>query len=245
MGSFKEAKPRANPALWYTGIMRADISSPATLPPLEPLTSHSDRVAESIKTAILRGTLQPNEVLVERRLAAMLGVSKTPVREALIMLASRGLVTLTRNRGMTVRSLTLDEVRHVYEERVLVEPWAVARAVESERIDFAAADRALAEAASVEDGERTELRIVNRRFHRALYAACENQFVVSALDGLQDLTVLAIAILWERWPTWQSERIEHQEILVAARAGDAAKAEALMRVHIDRSLSRLNADRSS
>lgn len=225
--------------------MSADISHVAALPPLEPLSSHSDRVAESIRTAILCGSLPPNEVLVERRLAAMLGVSKTPVREALIMLASRGLVTLTRNRGMTVRSLTLDEVRHVYEERVLLEPWAVARAVESGQIDFAAAERALTDAESLEERERAELRIVNRHFHRALYSACENRFVVAALDQLQDLTVLAIGILWQRWPTWRSERIEHQEILAAARASDAAKAEALMRIHIDRSLTRMKTEPSA
>jgi len=220
--------------------MCADTAS--RLPPLAPLTSHSDRVAESLRNAILSGQLRPDEVLVERKLAEMLGVSKTPVREALIMLSSTGLVTLTRNRGMTVRRLTLVDVQQVYEERVLLEPWAVAQAIAGGEIDFDAAAATMDKAGEhAEAGDATALTITNRQFHRALYSACENRFVVNALDQLQDLTSLAIGLLWENWPTWQAENVEHQEILQAARAGDAPKAEALMRLHIDRSLTRIRA----
>jgi len=205
-------------------------------------TSRSDRVAESLRNAILSGRLRPDEVLVERRLADMLGVSKTPVREALIMLASTGLVTLTRNRGMTVRRLTLVEVQQVYEERVLLEPWAVAQAIAGGGIDFAAVAATMDKAIEHADaGDATALTVMNRQFHRALYSACENTFVVNALDQLQDLTVLAIGLAWESWPNRQAEIAEHQEVLQAARAGDAPKAEALVRLHIDRSLSRIRA----
>jgi len=207
-----------------------------------PSTSRSDRVAEALRDAILSGRLRPDEVLVERRLADMLGVSKTPVREALIMLSGTGLVTLTRNRGMTVRRLTLAEVQQVYEERVLLEPWAVAQAIAGGGIDFAAVAATMDRAVEHADaGDATALTVTNRQFHRALYSACENRFVVNALDQLQDLTVLAIGLAWENWPNRQAETVEHQEILHAARAGDAPKAEALVRLHIDRSLTRIRA----
>jgi DNA-binding GntR family transcriptional regulator len=205
-------------------------------------TSRSDRVAGSLRNAILSGRLRPDEVLVERRLADMLGVSKTPVREALIMLSGTGLVTLTRNRGMTVRRLTLVEVQQVYEERVLLEPWAVAQAIARGGIDFDAAAATMDKATEhAEAGDATALTVTNRQFHRALYSACENMFIVQALDQLQDLTVLAIGLVWENWPNRHAETVEHQEILQAARAGDAPKAEALVRLHIDRSLSRIRA----
>ena len=213
------------------------------LGPLGPSTSHSDLVAQSIKAAILSGRIGPDEVLVERRLAEMLGVSKTPVREALIMLSGSGLLTTTRNRGVAVRRLSFTDVRHVYEQRSLLEPWALAGAVRSSTADFSAARQVADEAMGLASGDDSPaLVMANRRFHRALYSQSENRFVVATLDGLQDLTALAtIGVLWENWPTWRAEYDEHQEILQAALESDAERAEMLMRAHIERSIARLRA----
>ena len=206
-------------------------------------TSRSDLVAEAIRNAILSGDLKPDELLVERQLAQLLGVSKTPVREALILLASTGLVTTSRNRGVTVRRLTsVDEVRHIYEERVLLEPWALGSAIRrGQPLDFAEAAQLVAEAQSLANkGESAVLAMTNRRFHRVMYSKCENPLIVRALDNLQDLTALAImSVLWEQWPTWRKEADEHDEILKAAAAGGADEAERLMRSHIERSIARL------
>ena len=100
----------------------------AALPPLPRSTTTSDLVVDSIRDAILSGRLAPGETLVERRLAELLGVSKTPVREALIALAVSGLVTVTPNRGAVVRAVDVEDVRKAYEVRLLLEPWAVAKA---------------------------------------------------------------------------------------------------------------------
>ena len=97
------------------------------LSPLSPVSSRADLVAESIRSAILAGRIRPGDTLVERRLAAELGVSKTPVREALIMLAAGGLVVLTPTRGTSVRVLDADDLRKIQEVRLLLEPWAVGR----------------------------------------------------------------------------------------------------------------------
>lgn len=219
------------------------LGSPTAFAPLGPSTSHSDLVAEAIKSAILAGRLQPAEVLVERRLAEMLGVSKTPVREALIMLSGSGLLTTTRNRGVAVRRLSLADVRHVYEQRALLEPWALAGAIRSGSADFSDAERAEDEARGpAERDDSPALVLANRRFHRALYSQSENQLVVATLDGLQDLTALAtVGVLWEAWPTWRAERDEHREILRASLDCDAERAEMLMRAHIERSIARLRA----
>ncbi|PSK89615.1 GntR family transcriptional regulator [Murinocardiopsis flavida] len=212
------------------------------MPPLGTTTSRSDLVAEAIRDAIFSGRLDPDEVLVERRLAEMLGVSKTPVREALIMLSSTGLLTMTRNRGVAVRRLTLTEVRHVYEERALLEPWALASAIRAKgALDVAGHLPTMDEAdAFTADDDATALATANRSFHRGLYSQCENPFVVKALDDLQDLTALAtVGVLWENWPTWRAEAAEHHEIQQAAAAGEADRAEDLMRTHIERSIARL------
>lgn len=213
----------------------------ATFSPLGDARSRSDLVVESIRGAILGGKLNPGEVLVERRLADELQVSKTPVREALIVLARSGLVEVTRNRGSAVRRLTLPEVRQIYEMRAQLEPWAVASAVGNPTADFSEAQRALDEAAEYERvGDSGNHALANRRFHRAMYRACENEFIVNALEGLQDLTALAtVGILWENWPTWTDESHEHRAILEAARDGDAARAEELARAHIERTVARI------
>lgn len=215
----------------------------STFPPLGESRTRSDLVVESIRTAILSGKLRPREVLVERRIGEELGVSKTPVREALIVLAQNGLLEVTRNKGMAVRELSLTDVRHVFEQRILLEPWAVADAVRRGTIAIAAAANSLDEArAFAEAGDTAGHALANRRFHRELYSGCENSFITHALDGLSDVTALATTgVLWENWPTFDEEGIEHRAILDAAVAGDADGAAALVRNHIETSVARVKA----
>ncbi|WP_142053030.1 GntR family transcriptional regulator [Pseudonocardia kunmingensis] len=212
------------------------------LPPLGRSTTRSDLVAASIKSAILSGRLQPDEVLVERRLAEQLGVSKTPVREALIALTSSGLLTPTRNRGIAVRRLRAEDVQRIYEMRMLVEPWAAAQVAGGDRFDAAEARRALEDAARfLEADDHGGLSMANRRFHRCLYSTCPNELAVRTLDDLQDLTALGtVSLLWEQWPTWRDEAQEHHEILAAVEGGQADATERLVRGHIQRSITRLS-----
>lgn len=216
--------------------------SASRLPPLGRPTTQTDLVASSLREAILSGRLALDEVLVERRIAEQLGVSKTPVREALILLGNSGLVTGTRNRGVRVRRLSRTDARHVYEQRVLLEPWAIAEVVRSGSADFAAAERACAQSESLLEAEDwTALALTNRLFHRALYAQCPNPMVVETLDAMQDLTALAIlSIFWELSPTAGPEHEEHLETLRLAKAGDADGAAETMRTHINRSIERID-----
>jgi DNA-binding GntR family transcriptional regulator len=218
---------------------------PGTVVALAPLarsTTTSDLVVDTIRSAILAGRLRPGETLVERRLAEQLGVSKTPVREALIALSATGLVTVSPNRGTTVREIDAHDVRQAYEVRVLLEPWAVARTVR--RAGGAAADAA--RAALTEAGthlsakDHVPLSLANGRFHRALYAECGNPLVVAQLDALQELAALgAVAMLWPQRATWRTEHAEHAEILDAVAAGAADRAERLTRRHVRQSVQRL------
>jgi len=236
--------PSASGQPWYTKIVTQDVSPAATalsLPPLGRSTTRSDLVAVSIKTAILSGRLKPDEVLVERRIAELLGVSKTPVREALISLTSSGLLTSTRNRGIAVRRLEAEDVLRIYEMRVLLEPWAAAQVAQAGTVDAAEARRALEEARRfIEADDHVGLSLANRDFHRRVYSTCENSLVVAKLDDLQDLTALAaVSLLWEQWPTWRPEMEEHYEILDAVRHRQPREAARLLRRHIESSITRL------
>lgn len=221
-----------------TMTLLSDSAFPSPLPPVDAAPTRTEMIVESLKGAIFSGRLKPGEVLVERKIAEQLGVSKTPVREALIVLQRSGLVAVGQ-RSIAVRSLSFTDIRHVYEERVLLEPWAI---VDAARVDpdFAAARRALDEARRhAAAGDNAARALANRRFHRGMYASSENTFIVKALDSLQDLTALAVVgVLWEHWPRWEAEGAEHEAIFEAAHGGDPERAAELMRRHITASIDR-------
>lgn len=197
-----------------------------------PPASRTDFVLESIKAAILSGQLRPGQALVEAELAASLVVSKTPVREALKTLAGSGLVVMSPYKGAAVRVVDADLASAVYEVRTLMEPEALRRAV-SINADFSEARAALTEAtAALSTADQADMSLINRRFHRALYASCGNPLMIKILDDLRDQTALITVAGWGIQPTWEAELGEHQAVLVAAERGDADRAAELLRRHI-------------
>jgi DNA-binding GntR family transcriptional regulator len=222
--------------------------------------SRTEAVLDAIKHAILAGELRPGQGLVETELAQLLGVSKTPVREALKTLAGAGLVTMSPYRGATVRAIDPASAAAIYDLRLLLEPEAVQRAVQASAVQAGAVQAGAVQAGAVQAGAvqagaggtdagawttaqaalaasdaaagQAERSLANREFHRTLYLACGNSLLVKTLDDLRDQTALVSALSWEQAPSWQQEAAEHQAILAAARAGAGARAAALLRAHI-------------
>src|SRR3984957_4130865 len=215
-----EASQPASPASLATaaGQTAAAPASPFLTAAAGALPSRTVAVLEAIKHAILAGELKPGRALVETDLANVLGVSKTPVREALKTLAGAGLVTMSPYRGAVVRVVNDEAARHVYDARLLIEPEALRTA----RQAHAQADRSLP----------------NRDFHRELYHGCGNPLLISMLDDLRDQTALVSAAAWRHepdWlevPSWEHEAAEHRAVLLAAEDGDADRAADLLRGHI-------------
>ena len=205
------------------------------------LPSRTVAVLEAIKHAILAGELKPGQALVETDLAEVLGVSKTPVREALKTLAGAGLVIMNPYKGAAVRVVDDEQARHVYDARLLLEPEALARAVTTGH-DWQPAHQALDRAHSARD--QAERSLANRDFHRELYAGCGNPLLVRMLDDLRDQTALVSMAAWRQepdWlrpglhgatPSWEHEAAEHLAVLQAAEDGDAERAATLLRRHI-------------
>lgn len=222
--------------------------------PSVAVPSRTEAVLDALKHAILTGRLPPGQALVENDLAAQMGVSKTPVREALKTLAGAGLVTMSPYKGATVR--TVDDVlaHSVYDIRLLLEPEALRRAVAAAgtngdggsgggdsssnsggnssgaSVHWQAAADALDRADQCTD--RADRSLANRDFHRALYLGCGNELMVGILDGLRDQTALVSAVVWDRNPSWQDEAAEHRAILDAVLAGSAEQAASLLHSHI-------------
>jgi DNA-binding GntR family transcriptional regulator len=217
-----EPKPEPEPA-FLTGAAGA-------------LPSRTVAVLEAIKHAILVGELKPGRSLVETDLATVLGVSKTPVREALKTLAGAGLVTMHPYKGAVVRVVDDEQAQHIYDLRLLLEPEALGRSVTGHH-DWEKAHNALARADGSKD--QAERSLANRDFHHELYAGCGNPLLVRMLDDLRDQTALVSASAWRQDPTfppftpsWEHEAAEHRGILHAAEAGDAGHAARLLTTHI-------------
>lgn len=186
-----------------------------------------------IRALILSGEMQPGQRLGQVDLAERLGVSRTPVREALRRLTGEGLVDFRDQRGFRVASLALDDVVRRLEVRLLLEPGAARLAAERcEPADIARLE------ASIER-ERTATTAIgvhdaSRDFHVELARATQNRELVLTLEGLW-LTEVGRRLLARRSavPEWQAADVEeHVRILAAVRAGDAALAEELMAEHI-------------
>jgi DNA-binding GntR family transcriptional regulator len=191
--------------------------------------SRTTHVLEVLKSAILNGELAPGQALVEADIAARLGVSKTPVREALKSLEGTGLVVIRPYTGAIVRIFGDEDAAAIYDMRLLLEPEAVRRSVAS-RADLGEAAAAWERSQAAADG--SERSIANREFHRALYRHCGNPLLIRTLDGLSDQIALISAGSWARSASWPHEAEEHARILDLARTGDADGAAALVRDHI-------------
>ncbi|XMN11782.1 GntR family transcriptional regulator (plasmid) [Streptomyces griseobrunneus] len=98
-------------------VNSAEASAPLSLPPLREAVSRTGRVRDALRQAILEGVLPPGKALVERELAEMYGVSKTPVREALKQLRSTGLVEINAYQGVSVRRPDNRLVQELYTAR--------------------------------------------------------------------------------------------------------------------------------
>lgn len=198
-------------------------------------TGHtSERVFEQIEQEIVDRVRPPGSRLVEGALASELGVSRTPVREALRMLQRAGWIDVRPHAGASVRQPGMDDARDVFALRELLEPETARLAAER----AAAADlRRLARL--VERGERAAQRAdakalvaLNSEFHRTLGAATSNRLLRRFVEELdQHVRWLFAAVATSRGP---SSWTEHAAIVAAVEQHDGALAARLSLDHVRR-----------
>ena len=193
-----------------------------------------DQVYAAIRERIADNSLPRGQRLHQEDLAAELGVSRTPVREALRRLAAEGLIEMRTNRGARVAELEPSDIRMPYEARLVVEPGAARLA--ARRVDAAACERMRAAVAaqrrSIPDVARTF--DANRDFHLALVGASGNPLLVQMVEQLW-LRSIGAPIYEHQAETperMHADADEHEEILRAIEAGDARGAESLTRRHV-------------
>jgi DNA-binding GntR family transcriptional regulator len=188
---------------------------------------------EAIRSLIVDGSIQPGEVLLETVLSRRLGVSRTPIREALARLAQEGLIT-RETRGYVVKKRTPEEILEIYEVRIVLESACAAWAAgQASPYDLARLEHLTAEADACTDYE-THLRL-NTEWHAALRAAAHNETTTRLLDGLSVLQQIYNPQMQVRQAANLSEgQAEHVRIVEAIKRGDADAARQAMTEHLSR-----------
>jgi DNA-binding GntR family transcriptional regulator len=196
-----------------------------------------ETVFQALRARILSGELAANAVLREQALAEELGVSRTPVREALRRLAEGGLVTFVPNRGATVVAWTIEQVRETYFVRAGLEGRAAGLAAARITVDELAALDALIDAmepwvGAVDDAGMAELGRLNAEFHSIVVAAARSPQLMTLTSAVVRVPLMASAFRRHGGQYRARSNHQHRDILTALRSGDAAWAEVAMRSHI-------------
>jgi DNA-binding GntR family transcriptional regulator len=185
----------------------------------------------AIRSRILRGELAPGSVFSQEGLAAELGLSTTPLREALRKLEADGLVFVRAHRDVTVSPLTRRGFSELSAVRIQLDPYAGSLAAEN------ATPAELKAIASVVPRKRLaspETRVAeNRRFHRSIYVAARNQLLTDILDLLWDRSDRYRFILRPDEEPGSDSGAGHQAISEALLRRDGRRVADLLRDHID------------
>jgi DNA-binding GntR family transcriptional regulator len=203
------------------------------------IVSIADQVYAVLRDRIVHGELEAGSRLHQANISAELGVSRTPVREALARLTAEGLVQLLPNRGARVAEVTLDDMRTSYEARLGVEPLAARFAAERRRPEDLERIRA-ALSQQTQAGNAREIYEAMRAFHLTLVEAAQNPTLARFAESLWAGRVgLQVVVRQAGEAALAADADEHEAILAAVERRDGAEAERLMHGHISVSLDRL------
>ena len=196
-------------------------------------------VLERLRALILTGEYGPDERLVEEQLAERLGVSRTPVRQALTMLEAEGLVEIAPNRGATVCSFTVEDVWDIYDLRAVLEGHAARRAAgrigrqELQRLRELAGE--MEGLAGLFDDHEEEIRTLvglNQEFHGTIVEASRNRRLKRLINRTVEIPLMFKAFFWYTPHERVISNHYHRQILESLQKGDADRAEIIMREHV-------------
>jgi len=211
-----------------------DAEGKGSLREIKAESSLTAKVRESIREAIIDGTLEPGSLHSVQSLADIFKVSRTPVREALIDLAGADMVEFERNRGVRILETSVHDLEEILVLRILLEVPATHRAAERIDAEGLGALRqeldAMAEAA--ENGDEPTLMQHDRRFHELINTASGNSRLTEYVDSLRDLILTRGVSTVDITRSLNDIVDEHEGILATLVTGDAEAAAAAMKQHL-------------
>lgn len=218
--------------------------SPLKKVQLQSLRSVVDIAYNAIKEAILDGHFHPGEQLVEQKLAAQLGISKTPVRDALGRLEREGLVVNIPFRGSYVRELSKEDAVEIFEFRQVLDAMLIRAAVEHlTDEDVAEIEHVLDEAdAALAAGDRARAAELGSQYHHLIQGHARRERVVGIVRNLEDQVKLIRDVSERVVGRLEKSALEHRTVLEALKRRDPAGAEKAIRGHHSSFLSFLLSD---
>ena len=193
-----------------------------------------DEITERVLSAIWEHRLPPGTKLVEEKLASVFGVSRTKIRQALVRLAHDSILTIYPNRGTFVSSPTVEEARHVFNARRVIEPAMMRQLAQTATKDQVSPLRqnvALESEARARHDRRGIIRL-SGEFHIIMAEMAGNPFLLKSMRELCSLTCLIIA-LYDSPGITACPHHEHDELLALIQARDGERAASLMMKHLD------------
>ncbi len=192
-------------------------------------------VFHTLRDAILRGELEPGEHLMEVQLANKLGVSRTPIREAIRQLQTEGLVIMTPRKGAVVAEITREDLTDVLEVRITLEKMAVALACENiNQEEIARLKKCQQELENMLGNEKlTEIANKDEEFHDIIYEASGNKRLIQILNNLREQLYRYRIEYIKDEQKWVILVEEHNALIVAIENKDVDEAKKVIRKHID------------
>ena len=195
-----------------------------------------EMVYEELKIQILTGAIVPGTRMMEVELAEEMGVSRTPIREAIRKLEKEGLVTIEPRRGAYASMISTDDMVEILEVRQdlegLAAQFAASRMTEEQLDELKAISDQYNKA--VQEGIMGDMIRYDTRFHRLIVDSCNNKILVHMIEQLQELVLRFRYIYYDNFRRAEHMPKEHQEIMEAIASGDEKRAREAADVHIYR-----------
>lgn len=195
-----------------------------------------EMVYEELKMQILTGAIVPGTRMMEVELAKEIGVSRTPIREAIRKLEKEGLVTIEPRRGAYASQISTEDMVEILEVRQNMEGLAAFFAASRMQPEQLTELKEISEHynAAVQSGDMEEMIKHDTRFHRIIVESCNNKILVQMIEQLQELVLRFRYIYYDNFRRAENMPEEHQLILDAIESGNAEAARNAADVHIDR-----------
>ncbi|MEK9671768.1 MAG: GntR family transcriptional regulator [Rhodospirillaceae bacterium] len=196
--------------------------------------SRGEFVHARLRDAIQSGRYSPGKRIREAEVAEWLGVSRTPVREAVRRLQADGILVFEPWRGVIVAELDHQEVVELYAMRRVLEGGAARLAAQHASVPELAHMEECMEKASPASNNPEQMADANRRFHDALFQAAHNRYLLKSAAALRDALSLLKGTTYAFPDRAQAAHEEHQALMEAIKEREPEKAERLARRHIGR-----------
>lgn len=215
-----------------------------SLQALQARKSLGQHVFDSLKQAIIRGNMAPGEWLVESHIADTLGISRTPVREAIHKLEREGLIERQPRGGFTVVGLTRDDIEEAFGIRAVLEGYAARlAAIKHRKNELVPLEKKIEEFDTcLVKKQNTDLTRINTEFHDLLYALSKSPKLVHMINGLRDQIFRFRQMILKEPQMAKISNEDHKQMLEFIRKRDADGVEALVRGHILRGQAKVLAD---